>query len=292
MEIYYIVPLCNALIYTLGALCLKRSTNDGVGPWRTTFFSNLTLFAVALPFWFVGPPLESWTALLVPLGISGAFFAGQLLGCLAIHKGDVSLVTPLMGTKPVFVALVVSVAMGESLTLPVWIGAVLSSVAILLMRGGSVAEKRRVLPSIVLGLLCSFFYALNDALMQRYGGRIGFEQVMAGTFSFVMLWSLLLIPMFRSPMSAISGKAWAWLGAGTGLMACQATAMAWVLSTHGRATVVNVLYSSRGIWSVALVWVVGHWFSNTERDLGGAVLLKRLIGSLLLVAAIVAVVNR
>ena len=289
MEVYYIIPLANALIFTLGALCLKRSTNDGVGPWRTTFFCNLTLFLVAFPFWFIGDPIESWSQLLMPASISIAFFLGQLLGFLAIHKGDVSLVTPLLGTKPIFVALLASVMLVEQLSITVWIGAVLSTVAIAIMRGRSHAERKRVLPSLGFGLSCSFSYALCDALTQRFGAVLGFEKIMAGTFTFAMVWSLLLLPMFRSPLSSISGKVWSWLTVGAALMAVQATGMAFVLSTYGKATVVNVLYSSRGVWSVVLVWVVGHRFSNQEKMLGGGVMSRRLIGSVTLVAAIVVV---
>lgn len=290
MEVYYIIPLANAVLYTLGTMCLKRSTNDGVGPWRTTFFCNFALFLVAQPFWFFGEPLESWTQLLMPFLISVTFFSGQLLGFLAIHKGDVSLVTPLMGTKPVFVALLVSVLLAETLTVSVWLGAVLSAVAIVLMRGQSPAEKRRVLPSIVLGLLCSLCYAMNDVLTQRFGAVLGFEKLVASTYSFCMLWSLSLFPLFKSPISLISRQAWGWLAGGSGLMAAQALAMAYVLSVYGRATAVNVLYSSRGIWSVVLVWFIGHWFSNRERALGTGVMGRRLAGSMLLLVAIIVVV--
>ena len=48
----------------------------------------------------------------------------------------------------------------------------------------------------------------------------------------------------------------------------------------------NVLYTTRGVWGVLLVWVFGHWFANTERSLGPAVLTRRLIGAILLLAAI------
>ena len=291
MEIYHVIPLLNAVIYTLGALCIKRATNDGIGPWRTTFFTNLILFLVAVPFWFFGEPIESWTLLWIPAAIGVAFFLGQLFGCLAIHKGDVSLVTPLFGTKTVIVALLASVVFGVAISGTVWVGAVMSAMAILLMRGETHAERARLLPSIYLGLACALFYAFTDVLMQVYGYRIGFHKIMAGTFSFVALWSLVLIPKFSASVSSISKRAWGWLAAGGGLLALQATGMAYVLSVYGKATVVNILYSSRGIWSVVLVWVIGHWFSNYEKKLGRNVMFRRLIGSILLIAAIVLVLK-
>ena len=62
------------------------------------------------------------------------------------------------------------------------------------------------------------------------------------------------------------------------------------VSTHGKATAINVVYSARGLWSVLAVWWLGHWFGNTERERGAQVLRCRLVGALLLMAAIVLVI--
>ena len=50
-----------------------------------------------------------------------------------------------------------------------------------------------------------------------------------------------------------------------------------------------MLYSSRGLWSVLAVWGVGHWFSNREQHLGSRVLVWRLLGAILMMAAIMLV---
>ncbi len=61
------------------------------------------------------------------------------------------------------------------------------------------------------------------------------------------------------------------------------------VSIYRQVTSANVLYSSRGLWSVVGVWGVGHWFTNREQHLGARVLVWRLIGAILLLAAIVMV---
>ncbi|MDQ8187829.1 DMT family transporter [Pelagicoccus sp. SDUM812002] len=291
MQPYHWIPLLNAVIYTVGALCLKRATTHGIGPWRTTFISNLALFLVAFPLWFFGKPVESIDALVMPLMVGIAFFGGQLLTCLAIHRGDVSLLTPLLGTKTVFIALIVSIGLGESLSPSVWKGAVLSAVAILLMRGGGSVDKRKVMLTIVLGVGSALSFAGADSLLAAFGSDLGFHKMVAGMFSSVMLCSFGLVPLFKSNMRAISPVTWKWMGLGALLMAVQAGLMAFVLSTYGRATVVNIMYSSRGIWSVVLVWWIGHWFSNEEQHLGRGVLIRRFLGSALLLAAILSVVE-
>jgi hypothetical protein len=57
----------------------------------------------------------------------------------------------------------------------------------------------------------------------------------------------------------------------------------------GSATVVNIIFSARGLFSVLLVWLVGHWFTNDEHRLGGRVFALRLVGAVLMLAAIVLV---
>jgi len=71
----------------------------------------------------------------------------------------------------------------------------------------------------------------------------------------------------------------------------QASGVAWGIVNLG-ATTTNVLYNSRGVWSVVLVWWVGHWFGNTERARGPGVMLRRLAGSLLLLSAILLLTRR
>ena len=55
--------------------------------------------------------------------------------------------------------------------------------------------------------------------------------------------------------------------------------IAFAIMTYGEATLVNILYTSRGIWTIALVWMVGHWFGNTEHTHGPKVMIRRLVGS-------------
>lgn len=291
MEPYHSIPMMTGLLYTIGALCIKRATTNGIGPWRTTFVSNLVLFLAATPLWFLGDPLPDFSQLWMPVCVGVFFFLGQLLSCLAIHKGDVSLFTPLMGMKTIFIAFTVWIGLGEDLRLSVWVGAIMSAVAVLVMRSGGQVDRSRVALTISLGLACSLSFAFADSGMQAFGGAIGFHKLAVLSVTVVMLLSFALLPLFSGSVREISGRSWSWLLLGAGTLALQAGMMAYVLTVHGKATVVNVIYSSRGIWSVVLVWAVGHWFSNQEQGLGKGVLGRRLLGATLLLLAIVAVMG-
>ena len=76
---------------------------------------------------------------------------------------------------------------------------------------------------------------------------------------------------------------------GAVLMALQALGIVYAVSRFGHATAINITYSTRGIWSVALVWGLGHWFGSEERDHGHRVMAFRLTGASLLLVAVLLV---
>ena len=76
---------------------------------------------------------------------------------------------------------------------------------------------------------------------------------------------------------------------GTFFIALQSVIFVTALGIYRQATAANVIYSSRGLWSVVLVWAIGHWFHSQERKLGGSVLRWRLAGAFLMTAAILLV---
>jgi hypothetical protein len=103
-------------------------------------------------------------------------------------------------------------------------------------------------------------------------------------FGTVAVLSVFLVPFFRG---GLGGLAWGWVGGGALLLTVQAAGVAYAIIAYGSATLTNVLYNSRGIWSVVLVWAVGHWFANRENQVGRGIMARRLAGALLLLSAIV-----
>jgi hypothetical protein len=103
------------------------------------------------------------------------------------------------------------------------------------------------------------------------------------------LLSFAFILRFRAPLSAIPRPAWPWLLAGTAVMAAQSVLFVSTVAHWGQAAATNVVYSSRGLWSVVLVWLFGHWVKSREQHLGRDVLVGRLAGAVLMMSAIVLV---
>jgi hypothetical protein len=99
-----------------------------------------------------------------------------------------------------------------------------------------------------------------------------------------------LIFRFSAPLGAIPGRAWPWLAGGSVLLGLQSITFVSTVAIFGKATATNVVYSSRGLLSVVLVWMVGHWFKNSEQHLAPAVMRWRMAGALMMMSAIVMVV--
>src|SRR5262249_28519112 len=131
---------------------------------------------------------------------------------------------------------------------------------------------------------------LFDVLVQKWGPAWGAGRFLPIMMLFVAALSLALHPfMPRQAARPLPGASW-WILAGSAGMALQSTVFVTTILVFQNAAPANVLLSSRGLWSVLLVWIVGHWFQSAEQSHGAAVLRWRLAGAALMSLAIALVV--
>jgi len=287
-----LIPLASGLGYAVAALMLKRG-GEGAGPWRVTFVANMVIAAVFSVGWFIPAPHPATLASIQHAAISGAlFFFGQIFTFLALTRGDVSVATPVLGSKVVFVALFTMLFGVEKLDGAIWIAVLLTAAATALLGSGGGAHRHSGLfRSVLYGFSAAAIFALTDVTQQRWIRDWGLFPYMATLFGTMALLSFGLLPLFRNDGHVMTATSWRWLAGGAALISVQASGVAWSIVTLG-ATTANVLYNSRGVWSVVLVWVIGHWFGNTESEQGRRVMLRRLGGSLLLLSAIFLLTRR
>ena len=280
-----LLPLAAALLYVIGALLLRRAADFGVGFWRTTFVANVICAAIFSTLWLVGGTFHA-RLLWQPAVVAGLFAVGSVLNFISLDKGDVSLATPVLGIKIVLVAAFSAVVASEWGRPALWLAAVLSTSAIALLNWSRGAHHHHVKLTILAAAGSAASFALFDVLVARWSPAWGIGRFLPTMLGFLALFSCGTIPQFPAPLSAIAKRAWPWLLAGSIVLAAQAILFVTSVATFGNPTAANVVYSSRGLWSVILVWLIGHWFGNTERRLGGTVLRWRLIGAGLMLAAI------
>src|SRR3954467_9282757 len=104
MRLPLIAPLVSAFLYSFAALALKRAAANGVGPWRVNFIANWTAVIAFTPLWLLGGAPFTWGHLLHAVLAGTCFFVGQIFTFLALTRGDVSVATPVLGTKVIVVA--------------------------------------------------------------------------------------------------------------------------------------------------------------------------------------------
>jgi hypothetical protein len=170
-----------------------------------------------------------------------------------------------------------------------WMAAVLTTLATALLGTGTGQRARSLAASLLFGFSAAASFALTDVLCQKWAPLWGFGHFAPTMFLFVALFSFTFIPFFSGPLRDLP---WRWVVPGGALLALQCSAMAYSIISFGSATTTNVIYNSRGIWSVLMVWSIGHWFANRERAQGARVMTRRLAGSALLLAAIGLIVHR
>lgn len=282
----FLLPLLAALIYVAGALFLKRAAELGAGTWRTAFVCNVTAAIVFAPLALLGGQVPSGQLLWQPALVALLYIVGQFFTFEALQVGDVSIATPVLGLKIIFVAVLTTVLLRDELSATIWLAAVLSSAAIALLHstGGS---HRRVGLTVLLASGAAAAYALFDVLVQRWSPAWGAGRFLPIMMAFVGLFSLPLAAIDRSA-SAPSAKRW--LAAGALCLGTQSVMFVSSLALFGHATRANVLYSTRGLWSVIAVWLVGHWVHSQEQRLGRRILAWRFVGAAMLTVAVLLVV--
>lgn len=286
--VYLFIPLTCGLLYVLGMMSLKRASELGVGIWRATFFANWASAWLFLPLWIVRgwAPVE-WIDYWQPAVGALIFFVAQVIVFLAFTRGDVSVAAPVMGIKVIFVALFSTFLFAGDVPWQWWIGAGLSAVGLVLLNLGGGHPHRKVGQTIALTMLGALLFALSDVLVQRWAPAWGPGNYFPPMFMLVGVYSFGLLWFSRGGLSGITPQAWRWVLPGAIFNGLTNAGIGLTLGIWGNATAVNIVYSSRGLFGVLLVWLAGHWFSNTERhEAGVGALLARLIGALSMIGAI------
>lgn len=286
-------PLAAAVLYAVGSLLLKRSLADGVGAWRTTFVCNVLLAALAAPLLAFAPAPSPEAAWYQPVVSGTTFFLGQVFTFLALNRGDVSVATPVLGTKVIFVAFLSVLLIHLKIAWTLWLAALLTTVALALLGGGhlSAAARRKFVSTALYAGLSALAFSVTDVTTQKWCQPWGTAAFVPRFLGVCALLSLGLIPFFSGRLRDIGAASWRWLLGGAFLLGLQGLMLYVVIGHYGHATEVNVIYNSRGLWTIVLVWAAGSWFANTENREGRGAMAGRLAGSVLLLAAIVLVVR-
>ena len=286
---HLLLPLASAVLYALGALAIKRASLFGIGLWRTNFLANWTMALCSMPVWMLGGPIpaDGWWQ---PIVVGFAFLTAQTLMFIALTRGDVSVATPIMGTKVLIVASLSLVLLPGPVPGIWWIAAALSTAGVFLLSRGDAAVRRDALKTVLFAAGGAAMFSVSDVLTQKFAPAWGLGRFLPFVLLTVAVMSFLYVPLFNAPLRQIPRGGRLWVGAGALLFAVQGIGIFYVIGRFGDATAVNIVYSLRGMLSVVFVWLFGEWFRNDESKHARSILIQRFAGSALMVSAVVLVV--
>ncbi len=271
-----------ALLYALGYLELKGSMHHGATSKRVNIFSNYAMAAWSLPLallpiffpkQFLFQP--NWHAALAAVAAGAALFIGRICTVKALAKADLSISAPLLGAKTVLVALFSILLLHIPVGWHLLTAAGLTVIALTLLQVGPDHNKHHRRAAVGWAMGASILFALVDVLTQGYARTSGvafFQPVM-----FVVLAAM--TPLLGStPPSPEPAKKCLLIGGA--VIGFQAPLVIMLIGLFGQATLINILYATRTIWSVA----VDAWKGEgNAREFW----IARLGGASLLLAAIV-----
>lgn len=288
----FALPLLASFLYALGSWGMKLGLRRGAHARLVNAVSNLAMAGWSAPLVFFFPgmanPQGFWGAFLA----GGTLFLGRACAIRALAKGDLSLATPVLGMKTIFVALLTVVLLKEPVSPGLMAGALLSSlaVALLSLSPGLLHGKKEgaALDRAAAGwaLLAAFFFGLTDIAVQRFAKMLGvgwFQPLMFATL--VILTPLLFLPEFLGkrntrPLLPAASRTGAF--GGSLVIGFQTSLLVLVIGVFGHATATNVVYATRGLWAILLEGALGGGSAYHDQR----VLAVRLAGAALLLASV------
>ena len=283
--LYMALPLVAALMYAYGSLFFKEAFEHGITVIHTFVITSWAMGLVFVPLLFLETPPLSFSAFLKPGLCATLFFLGHWFTFAAIRRGDMSVVVPAMGTKAIFVAIGASVFFGKSIHPTMWTAAVLAALGIYVLGKSDQARKKGVSVSVLLTIASSACFGLCDAAIQAWAPEYGVKGFMGLTFLMIAGFSSLFLVVAEHPLKEADRQGMKALFVGAGIIAMQGILVAISVVGFNNATGVNVVYTSRGLWSVLLVWWIGHRFRSPEKHQDPRVLTARLLGAAIMMAA-------
>lgn len=281
-----LVPLLCALAFPVAASALKRASDASRDVWGMAFASNVAVALAFLPFLFPLPGVPEGCGWWEPVAAGAVFCIGQA-AAFKSFQGVLSIAIPMQGAKVLIVGLLASAAMDQKLGYRFWIAATLSVAAIHLLNDPAKSEgKRKRWATVGWAFLASAAFAAFDVAVQAWSPAWGVRGFSGVAFASQAGFSLLFLPAPPRRRFRYAPNEWGWVALGSGLMAAITVGLVLVIGGSGKAALVNLIFNSRCVSSVAFVWLAGRFFRNAEAGAGRRAMLRRLAGSALMLGAL------
>ena len=273
-----IVSLCAAgaaVLYAIGSLDVKKALASGVDRLAAIAWTNVAMAVWSLPLFFLSKETFTLHGFALALAAGVALFVGRIFVVKALDAGALSIVGPLLGLKTLFVA-IFAVLLGQvAINTGVWVAVVLACFGMALVQRGPKSKSKHYKRAILYAAVASLLFASTDILVVEARDSLSVGWLMPTLFLTVGL----LVPLLgKIPSPPVEGKLN--LQRGSIIMGFQTSAVVLAICLTGQAVLVNIIYATRGLWSVIVDRLLNR--SGTIHDY----FIPRAAGALMLVASV------
>lgn len=282
------MTLAAAMLHALSFTLAKRLWLHSGDPVQIMAFGQVACALLALPalFWVGLEPLREQPVGIV--GMSAAIVLAQFAFTQAMRTGDASFVVASMGLKLLVVAALSAWWLGEIYRPAVYLGAIGALTSLFLLSDGRPPKSMRAVFWVL--VTCTLF-AFIDVLVVRlvHHGLSALDltvYVMVGPTVVLLPLLLLRVPR-RWSMNMAFGRDLSFyaLTQVAGLVLLMSA-----FSLSGKATIVNIVQTSRALWVLAVIYVLGVWGLTGLERLTALQYRWRLAGGALMVLSLSSVI--
>lgn len=282
-------PVFAAACYAFGVIAIKcASKNKTISGMSLLTMNNLLSGAVFIPQIFFAPALPEISIIWQPL-LAGAFCAaGNLATFICAERGEVSLMTPIMGVKILFVLMFSNIMLHAKLPSSIIFAGAMCCAAVFLMgKSKGKPDRQKFRFTVFLALCACASYAACDVLMQKYAPNFSTRSMIALTTVAMPVSVIPFIPKLISELKKSNAETVAF-GAISSIMLVGESFLMFI-SITGKigAAMSNILFNTRGIIAIALIYALGTK-SMKLRELDGNSALRRTLGAIMILTAIFA----
>lgn len=283
----FMAAICQSLSYISSKAFLHKYSGENI---RLLLISHSIMgFAafIALPF-VVGSSLPPFEKILLPLfGCAAFYMVAQASLFMALKTTEASRISPLLGLKIIFIAILSIIFLDKSFTIIQWAAVVIAIIAGVILNWSGTPPPWK---SLLLILFACLGYSLSDInikilIEHLYDSSLFLAALYAAIMAYclcgfisVILLFFMKKPTFKMIKDTVPFTLF-WSIAMISLFTC----FAFVSVMLG-----NIIQSSRGIISIVIaVAIAKAGYEHIEKKITTAIFIRRIVAAILMVASIV-----
>lgn len=282
-----IFPFLAAFFYCISIILVKYATRAKTLSGTSILVVNNMLSGLTfIPLILLDNTLPSLSNIWQPLLASAFCAVGNLATFICAERGEVSLMTPIMGIKILFVIMLSNIMLNNPLPHTITISGAICCLAVFIMgfsRKSISADKLRI--TILLAITACASYAICDVLMQKYAHNFTRYAMLSLTSVAMPLSVIPFIPRLIREIPHCSKRTLIF-GFSSGLfMLMEMYLMFRSIVGEVGASLCNILFNTRGLISIVLIFILGKFLSELK-ELNKSSALQRTIGASLILLAV------